>query len=70
MRKVFVFGRITLQITIFLLTCVHELTIRTFSITKCTDKTLKIILAKLSKIVLKIDISTSIFIPFLVKNES
>ena len=70
MRKVIVFGRITLQITIFLLTCVQELTICTFSITKSTDKTLKIILAKLSKIVLKIDISTSIFIPFLVKNES
>ena len=29
-------SRITLQITIFLLTCVHELTICTFSITKST----------------------------------
>ena len=48
----------------------HELTICTFSITKSTDKTLKIILAKLSKIVLKIDISTSIFLPLLVKSES
>ena len=48
----------------------HELTICTFSITKSTDKTLKIILAKLSKIVLKIDILTLILIHLLVKSES